>query len=471
MKITDTKVLLIVLPYYEQIFNKSTVKAVVSKGIILLGLATVAAPLRKQGIKVKIIDLNLEMNPESILNKELKEFSPDYIGISITTPLFELAKFYAKIIKSQLKDVILIAGGPHPTVLPEDFLKETDFDIVVRGEGDETISEIVRGVKLEDIKGVSYKMNGKFFSNSKRELVSQLDNLDLPALDLYEIERYVHPRFMARRNPVASIETSRGCFGRCSFCNKSIFEAKYRMKSPERVIEEMQYTLSLGFREIHIIDDLFTGELNRAKTICEMIIRRGIDLTWYPRGGLRVDRLDKELFALMKKSGCYRIPLGIESGNQQVLDKMNKMTTLDQARRAVHMAKDAGLEVEGYFMLGLPGETDKTIKDTLNFSLSLDLDYAKYAITVPLPGTPLFEEWDNAGYIKTHDWTKYNFAVSARELYNHPTVSWQLIEKYYRLAPRKFYWRPEFIARRFLKSIRTGTLWDDVKTAIKVKWF
>ncbi len=467
----SNKILLIILPYYEQIFNKSIVKAVVSKGTILLGLAAIAASLKKQGVKVKILDLNLEINPDFILNKELREFFPDYIGISLTTPLFNLAKFYARLIKSKLKDVVLIAGGPHPTVLPEDFLKETDFDIVIRGEGDESIAEVIKGNNLEDIRGISYKKNGRIFSNSKRDLIAQLDNLEFPALDLYEIGRYIHPKAVARRNPVASIETSRGCFGKCSFCNKSIFEAKYRMKSPERVIEEMQYILSLGFKEIHIVDDLFTGELNRAKTICEAIIRREVDLTWYPRGGLRVDRIDKELTVLMKRAGCYRIPLGIESGSQQVLDKMQKMITLEQVRSAVNMAKNAGLEVEGYFMLGLPGETNETIQDTLDFSLSLNLDYAKYAITVPLPGTPLFDEWDKAGYIKTHDWSKYNFAISAKELYNHPTVSWRMIEKYYKLAPRRFYWRPKFIARRFIKSIRAGTLWDDIKIAMKVQWF
>ncbi len=465
------KVLLIVLPYYDRIFGESAVKVAVSKGTIMLGLAAVGAQLRKIGAEVRILDLNIEKEPLVVLNKHLQTFCPQYVGISLTTPIFKIAKAYAKIIKDKLKDVILIAGGPHPSVLPEDFLRETAFDIVVRGEGEKTISELFENMNISFVKGISYKMSGVVVSSAEQKVIDHLDDLEFPALDLFDTKKYNHPKIVARRNPVASMETSRGCFGKCSFCNKSIFGARYRVKSPQRVIDEMEYILSLGFKEIHIVDDLFTGDLNRAKEICRKLIAKGLNLSWYPRGGVRIDRLDKELIKLMKRAGCYRIPLGIESGDQAILDRINKNITVGQIENIVNMLKQEGMEVEGYFMLGLPGETSDTLEKTLRFSLSLKLDYVKYAITVPLPGTPLFDDWNANGLIKTYDWEKYNFAIPPGELYCHPSVGWQTIYKYYKLAPRKFYLRPSFVLRRFFESIRKGSLFEDLSAVMEIKWF
>lgn len=466
----EVKLLLIVLPYYSLIFGKSAVKAVVSCATICLGLASVAASVIKAGCNVEILDLNLENEPLKALLKKLENFVPDYAGITFTTPLFGLAKEYSGIIKDNLPKITLIAGGPHASVLSVEVLEKTNFDIAVIGEGDSTILDILSGSELRNIKGISFKENGRIISNQSGEFILNLDNLAFPALDKFNIKRYVHPRIISRRNPVASMETSRGCFGRCCYCNKSIFGSKYRTKSAGRVIEEMEYILSLGFREIHLVDDVFTADKNRAKAICEGILQKGLDISWYPRGGVRVDTVDKELLTLMKKAGCYRIPFGIESGNQGVLDLTHKNISLEQTIAAVGMAKAAGIEVEGYFMLGLPGETQNSLKDTLRFSTSLNLDFAKFAITVPLPGTPLFNELSEKNYIKTTDWVKYNFATPPGEIYDHPSVSWKVIQRYYKLAPRKFYFRFSFIVKRFIKSLRNGQLIDDIKIFLKTRW-
>ena len=382
-------------------------RAAISPGTIILSLACIAAPLRNAGCEVRILDLNLERKPEPALRDALTVFRPEYIGFTFTTAIFHLAQRYAKVARAVLPTARLVCGGPHATHLAEEVLQQTEFDIVVRGEGDETIVDIVTGKDLGKIPGIVFKDGDRITRTLPRAMIPEIDTLPFPALDLYDVRRYVHPKIVAKRNPVASMETSRGCYAACTFCDKR--RSKYRVKSAERVVDEMKHILSLGFREIHLVDDMFTADLRRAKEICRSIIRSGLDVSWYPRGGIRVDRVDEEIFVLMKQAGVWHVAFGVESGVQEVLDAVQKQITPDKIRRAITLARKAGLETEGYFMLGLPGDTAETIEETVRFSTSLDLDYAKYAITVPLPGTPLFDDWDRAGVIKTKDWSKLQF--------------------------------------------------------------
>ena len=157
------------------------------------------------------------------------------------------------------------------------------------------------------------------------------------------------------------------------------------MKTPERVVDEIEYMLKAGFKEINLIDDTFNADIVRAKLICEEIIKRGIKFPWHPNNGMRVDRVDRELFSLMKRSGCYTVSFGLESGNQTILNNINKGINLEQSEQAVRLAKLEGMETFGFFMLGLPGETEKTMQDTINFAKRLKLDVAKFNITIPLP--------------------------------------------------------------------------------------
>jgi radical SAM superfamily enzyme YgiQ (UPF0313 family) len=463
------RVLLVVLPYYWQIFGDSMVRAAVSEGYMVLSVGVLAAAVRARGHDARILDLNLVRDPATCFLKYLADYRPRVVGITFTTPLVRLAASYAALLKEQLPHCTVVCGGPHPSIRAEEILRETKFDVAVQGEGDHSFVEIVEGKPFEEIDGISFMRNGKCVATKPRGVFWKLDELPMPAYDLYETNRYNHPRVVARRNPVAAMETSRGCFGGCTFCESR--RTKYRTKSADRIVAEMEYALSLGYREIHLVDDLFTANLKRAKEVCRQIIDRKLDISWYPRGGIRVDGVDQEIFDLMKRAGVWHIPFGIESGNQGVLDKAQKEVTLEEVRSAIRMAKKAGMETEGYFMFGLEGETEQSMKETIDFSLSLDLDYAKFAITIPLPGAVLFKDWDRRGLIKTKDWTKYTFATPPEEIYTHPTLDPKLIYKYYHLAPRKFYLRPTYIYRRFIRGVRTGQLLDDIKTFFRINWF
>jgi len=254
-------------------------------------------------------------------------------------------------------------------------------------------------------------------------------NLPFAAIDLFESEKYIYPRESARANPVCLLETSRGCYARCVFCNKNIFGYKIRGKSSKRVVDEMEFILSHGFQEIHFADDLFTADMRHAELVCQEIIDRGLRFPWVPRSGIRVDRVSPQLLDLMHRAGCYHIPFGIESGNQEILDSIKKGITVDQIRKAVSMAKAAGMETTGYFMFGLPGETRDTVLQTIDFAVELTLDHIKFGVTIPLPGTSLFEQLYDQGRLCTFDWSRYTYSTPPWEIYNHPSLDRETLEQ------------------------------------------
>lgn len=464
-------ILLINPAYYEDIFSNSKVCSAISRGTTPLNLLTIAAPLLKSGHRVKILDLNNIEYPDNSLAKVMKEFRPQFVGITSTTPLIKKIYKITERIKEISKNTIVIAGGPHPSALPEEVLLESRIDCVVRGEGDLVFKDIVENGINQNISNIFFKKNGLVVSSKEQgNFISDLDSLPFPAYEILDIKKYYQPRISSRKAPLGYLETSRGCYGRCIFCNKNIHGFKMRMKSSKRVVDEMQRMIGLGFRELQIIDDIFTADMNRAYAICDDIIKRRLKFPWYPRGGIRVDRVTLDLLKIMKRAGCYRIPFGVESGSQRILNLINKNITLDQVKRAVDLAKSSGLEVECYFMLGLPTETEKDLKETINFAIGLNPDYAKFAITIPLPGTQMFEMMHAKGQIKTKDWAKYNFSASAKELYDHDSLSWELLGKYYDISHRRFYFRPEYISKMVFKTIRDGTFLAHIKGFLKTRW-
>lgn len=465
------KVILVNPDYYDAIFSKSKVRSAISPGTPSLGLACIAAPLLEKGHDVKILNLNLVERPDEYLCSVIKESRPDVVGITSTTPLIKKVYRIAELVKAVDSGIKVVVGGPHPSALPADVLKESRIDCAVTGEGDFVFRSIVEDGISAATPNIAYKKDGTVAMSEKQDdSISDLDKLPFPAYELFDIKKYHQPLISSRMAPLGYLETSRGCYGRCIFCNKNIHGYRMRMKSPDRVIEEIKRMLALGFREIHIIDDIFTADMKRAYEICDKIVKNKLKFSWYPRGGIRVDRVSPELLKIMKRAGCYRIPFGVESGSQRIIDVVSKGISLGQAEKAVEMAKREGFETECYFMLGLPTETEDDIKKTIEFAIKLDPDYAKFAITIPLPGTKMFENMQSKGQIKTRDWDKYNFSISPKELYDHDTLSWEAIEKYYNVSHREFYFRPAYMFRMAAKTVANGTLLAHIKAFLKTRW-
>lgn len=443
-----------------------------------LALATLAGSVRERGNNVKIFEYNIYGHfeeAEVAFENLLADFHPDVIGIGFATPLFDEMKRVAEKIKNFDDKITIICGGPHVSAYPNETLEKAQVDICVVGESDFIFANIIERIdhqNFREVNGISYKENGEIKVTPKEKgYLENLDKLPLPAWDLFDLSKYSMTRNMCRRNPVGWIETSRGCLYGCVYCNKNIFGQTFRAKSAKRTVDEMEYMLKCGFKEIQIAEDMFTTDKARVAEICNLIIERGLKFPWATTTGIRVDSVTPELLKSMKKAGCYRVYYGLESGSQDVLNKIHKGTNLETARNAVKWAKDAGLEVFGFFMIGLVGETEESMQDTINYAISLDLDFAKMSIMIPLPGTPIFNEYSKKGYIKNIDWRQFNYYTPPSELYTHPNLSWETINKYYKLFYRRFYFRPGFIARRLIKSILNGAIIDDIKGFVNNDWF
>ena len=462
------KVLLINPPYVRDMYANSKLSQATWNNPPLAP-AALAATIRGNH-DVRILDLNVEAKPMNSLQKMLEDFHPDYAGITFTTPSFFRVREIAAAIKKFDEKIVIVGGGAHASSLPEETLAQAKLDIVVRGEGENILPKIVAGEDLPAIPGITYKAKDGVHSNPPMALMKDLDLLPYPAWDLYNLSLYPNVRMVSRHNPAGFIETSRGCVYNCVYCNKTVFGKTFRAKSPRRVVDEMKFMLASGFREIHVIDDGFSTDMKRAKAICDLIISEKLVVTWNLQNGLRVDRVDEELIRKLSEAGCYRITFGIESGNEQILKNIRKDITLEMARNAVDRAKKYGIEVFGYFMLALPGESVQTMQDTIDLARNLDFDYAKFTIMIPLPATEIYDVWKKEGYIQNTNWDHFHFHTQASDCYTHPTLNWETIHHYYAKSFRSFYLRPSFIAKRAMKGICNGDIFSDAYHFLKTRW-
>ncbi|MFC2162286.1 B12-binding domain-containing radical SAM protein [Candidatus Altiarchaeota archaeon] len=422
-----------------------------------IGLGYLAAMLRKEGHDAAIMDPARDRYSMDDAISHIIGQDPDLVGISIITPSYGQAKELVDRLHRDLPGVAIVTGGIHVTALPEHTLRDLGVDYGVLGEGEYTILELVDALEgkrsLGDVKGLAYRRDGQIIVNQRRESIGDVDSLPLPAWDLIQPGRYPpNPHnFFVKRLPVAPVLTSRGCTFHCKFCaGNTLWGSSCRLRSPVKVVDEIELLVrDFGVREIHIIDDNFTSNREHAMAVCRQLIGRGVDVPWKCPSGLRVDGFDRELLDLMKRAGCYQIGLGIESGNQEILDHMHKGIRLDKVKDAVSMAQEAGIEVHGYFIIGFPEETRESIQDTIRFSQSLGLDAVNYAALAYVPGSELFDEW-----VKDKDLSKVNWSQMKYDT-PHDTIglTTRQIKGIQARALHKFYSRPK-IALKFLKKLK-----------------
>ncbi|MFQ6020440.1 MAG: B12-binding domain-containing radical SAM protein [Candidatus Aenigmatarchaeota archaeon] len=427
-----------------------------------IGLGYIASVLEKNNISVEIIDANaLNLIPEDVA-LYAKNF--DIIGVSMLTPAhrFGVALANHELLKNKLK----VVGGPHASGYPEELL-ESGFDIVVRGEGEYSFLEIVQGKNLKDILGISFKDNGKIIHNKNRPELD-VDKLPFPARHLMIKNGVDLPYLSAgtQYRPWSPIFTSRGCPYDCNFCNKKVFGYKFRPRSPENVVKEIDFLVkNYGVKEIDIYDDTFNLDIERAEKILDLIIERNYKIYIRTTNGLRADKVTRRFLEKMKKAGCIYIAYGIESGDQSVLDKIPKAETLEDIRRAVKLTKEVGIPVCGFIMFGLFGDTKETMQKTIDFTKELDLDFVAVNLTTPYPGTKLFDRIKKEGkfLFDFNKWEDFHH-TSGRMCFTHPDVaSPKEVEEAYQRAYREFYFRPRYLIRQLLK-VRT---WEQFKGMIR----
>jgi radical SAM superfamily enzyme YgiQ (UPF0313 family) len=428
----------------------------------LLSHAVLAAVAGKLGKNVDILDLGIVTNWQPALSKRLESFKPDMVCMSVTTPLFkEVAEVSFMIRKQVGREVLLAVGGPHATALPEETLSGSAFDLLIAGEGEAAFAGILQGDNLKKIMGVYYREGEEIKHTPGYSYVKNLDDLPFPAFELYDMKKYKCPRILNKVSPMTNFMTSRGCVYKCSFCNKNIFGNTIRYKSPEVVIEEIKYMLSAGLKEIRFIDDMFTTDINRAKTICEMIIREGLKFPWTLSAGIRVDRVDLDFLNLAKRAGLYQVAFGFESGDQKSLDSIDKGIKIEQGIEAMKLVRKAGLESVGFFMLGLPTDTEKSIHKTFALAKKLSPTYAKITVLVPFPGTRLFDQYEKEGRIKSRDWELYNLH-SVADIYEHPHLSPETMDKYYNKFYYEYYLNPAYLTKAFWRTLKDFTFFHHI---------
>ena len=320
---------------------------------------------------------------------KISSFQPDLVGISVLTAKLPSAFRIADICKDINPNVRVVVGGHHPTIRPDEMLSNENIDFVIRGEGEETLYELLQAlqttaVDYHIIPGLSFRWNGDVIHNKDRGPIKDLDLLPIPARDrLFDVETY---------SPIqlSMVMTSRGCPYNCGFCaSKNMWGRSVRYRSIDNILDEIKELKNkYCIKNIIFMDDSFTIDRERIEKFCSVLTKNHIDITWSCL--TRVNAISDELITLMKKAGCTKIDIGIESGNQRILNLINKKITLEQARDAVRILRRHKMYWSGFFMFGFPTETEEEVLDTVRFMKELKPNWANISIFVPYPGTDLF---------------------------------------------------------------------------------
>jgi anaerobic magnesium-protoporphyrin IX monomethyl ester cyclase len=431
-----------------------------------LGLAYLAAYLLKynKNISVKIADASNWLKQIDLI-KIIDDWRPDVIGLTSTTIAIINAAELAERIKKSYPEIIIVLGGAHITAAPiETLAKYNSFDIGVIGEGESILQKLILLLEsinkdyknnLSSINSLCYKdLDGKIIITGREPFIKDIDSIPFPAWSLLpDIAKYYRPALQSvNQLPATSIFTSRGCPYSCSFCDNSIFGNSIRFHSVDYVIDMINYlTAQYGIYHFQFDDDTICVDRERLSKICKKIINLPKKISWTCKS--RVDNIDENLLQVMKKSGCWQIQFGIESGSQQILDIMNKKVTLSQIKKTLKQTRAAGIKSKGFFMIGYLGETLQTINETLKFIVNIDLDDFQMTFFTPYPGSRDFNRANKYGRFD-YNWGKMN---EYYPVFIPNGLTAADLDYYQRKAFKKFYLRPRIIFQSLMrfKDIRS----------------
>lgn len=432
------------------IFEKGIDVFEIQDRFIHYGTLSLATYLQSKGSKIKVFDYYETAGSETLdrVKEDLRSFAPDIVGISAFTTDIHNANQTAKFIKKILGDEVrVVVGGCHFSALPEETMKKfPNFDIGVVGEGELTMEELVRGKSPKDVEGLVYRGgNGKIIRNRPREELVDLNELPLPKYELFDLQKYVQFTYQGFLKPkkkklVLPVETSRGCPFGCKFCFRTV-GLKLRLKEPERVVREIKRIVE-KFRvdQIEIIDGTFGISKNQALKILELLVREGLNKKIKFLVRVRADVLDSDVAKALKEAGCHYLSIGIEAASDSILEKSGKGITTKQIKESVILAAKAGLEIHSNFILGLPYETEKDIREKAEFAKSLPNIGANFAILVPFPGTEIYQ-WakeEKMGYkLATEDY--HLFGKQGGKALINKRLSYQKLKELQKYCYKKFY--------------------------------
>jgi radical SAM superfamily enzyme YgiQ (UPF0313 family) len=392
---------------------------------IHLGMAYLAAYARERhdGLEFQVLDTRVATSKET--NKFFST-SFDLIGITVFSPVYyEVINIFNRIRKTDPK-VPVCLGGPYVTTIREEIFKHTPADFAIYGEGEITFSELISNLKgrqkLEDIKGLMYRDgNGGIVINPAREKIPDLNTLPMPAYDIFPMDRY----------PLHRMVTTRGCPYGCAWCNSSsVWDKTYRAIDPANVVKEVEFLVQTYGKKIFVFgDNSFNVDLERVETFCELLLEKNINILWSV--SLRADIMTPALARKMKEAGCYNVSIGIESANNEMLKKIRKGTSIEKIAEGIQMLKEAGIEIMSQYVIGSPGETLETVKESIAFAKKMKCDYTNFYAVLPYKGT---EQWE---YVKEHG-----------------TLLIKDIHHFHSVNPRIVFETPEFNIKDRLTALR-----------------
>lgn len=446
-----------------------------------LNLAYLAGYLREKrpDIEIKALDCEALRLTYSKIKEKIREIKPDLVGITAPTPAFTQVLEVCRIIKEISPKIITVVGGPHPTALPIETTGEKNIDISIVHEGEISFTELVEAIDknkpLAKIKGIVFKdKKGNVHQTERRELIEDLDSLPFPARDLFPLDLYFPPPTKRMSNKKSSnMVSSRGCCYQCTFCMASfMWQRRARFRSIKNVVDEIEECINkYGIGEFNFHDELFTINRERTMEFCREVKTRNLDIAWVCM--CRVDFVDEELLKEMKEAGCRKIAFGYESGDQGILNHMKKQAKVEQAYKATKLVKKAGIKTAGAFMFGSIGETEETIRKSINLAKKLNTDTMAFFVASPYPGTEFYYEAKKLSYFRPDfKWGDFSLISNNLPALNLPDLSAERILYWQKRAYREYYLRPRYIWSKItgIRSlVEVKNLYNGAKIFLRLK--
>lgn len=417
-----------------------------------LSLLYVAAILEREGVQVDIIDMAAEQLDYSEALQRIKKFSPDLLGFSITTISFHPVLHWINRFKAATGLPVLV-GGEQVRLYPFETMSHMSIDFCIVGEADLPLPQFISAFRerrpFDGIKSLGFRENGRAVIDQTLQGIPDIDLVPFPARHLIKNELYGN--IFTRNKNFTAMLSARGCPFACAFCNAN--QQKYRARSPRNFVDEIELNLSKhGIRDFDIYDSTFTADRNRVYAICEEIRNRKLAVGFSVRS--RVDVVTREMIDALRSAGCHTIMYGIESSNQDILKRMNKGISPEQIMETVTYTNKSGIETLGFFMFGFPGENHQTVKNTIEFSLKLPLDYAQFTPLLPFPETEIYTYYRDHGL--EDYWAEYTLDESKERLIDliDTDITREDASRYIAEAYRRFYYRSRIIWRQ-LRTIKS----------------
>lgn len=436
-----------------------------------LGLLSIAACVEKYTRhSIEVIDCQVEELSCKDLEERIRDNRPDVAGITaMSFTLIDVIEVI-QVVKRIAPETVIILGGPHVHIFPEETVKLNDVDCLILGEGEKVFIEVLSALgdnkSMENIKGIVFKKNGKVINTGLRPMIDNLDTLPFPARHLVPYEKYYS--ILASRAPATTTFTSRGCPFQCTFCDRPHLGKMFRYRSAKNVADEMEECVRMGIYEFLVYDDTFTINKKRVLAICDEIIRRRLDIGWDIRS--RVDTIDPEMLRQLSRAGCRGIHYGVEAGTEKILKVLNKKISLSQAGEVFKMTKKEGMQVLAYFMIGCPTETREDILKTFETARSFPIDFMHLTILTPFPATRIYLDGLRNGIIKEDYWKKFAEKPYKRFVpphWNEIFTKEELFELL-KIGYKSFYTRPSYILEGLLKIRTFGELKRKIRAGLKV---